>query len=519
MPLEGSTWLGRWGKTLRAEPIFFLLLALHLAFPFATHFFPTLDGPAHLHNAQLLKELLLGNDVVRSTFSSHPLPVPNWLDHAFLAALLVVLPAWLAEKALVLLYIAGMALGFRRLLQVLAPERVMLAPIVFPLIHGCLFNMGFLNFSLGILILFWIVAHGVVYLGQPDRKHYLVLIALATAMYFANVLAFALAAFVLGCAALQHAHRLGGAVRDRIRTMVLLGTAFVPGLVCFALFQADVVFGAPDPPRPTQELIQWLLTARPLVWYDYEAEGAIARWFPILLGVLLLGRVLHRAPMTWRTFIFIPALLVLLVLYFTTPDSAQAGMMSDRYALLILLVFTIQAALIAAPRWPAIVVNVAAGTLSIALGYVQWTQGRGPLDQHSRDIHQLAVQVPDNSTVYPVNLSDNWLEAHLSNYLGVDKPLIILENYEARLGWFPLRWKSGWTPPPCLGANIPYGVRCTPEAVDRPAVGMYVLVYGDHQRLQDPSHGELLRILERDFHRMHTSPDGFATLYAPNHPR
>ncbi|MBL7986020.1 MAG: hypothetical protein JNM91_13530, partial [Flavobacteriales bacterium] len=78
MPLEGSTWLGRRGKTLRAEPIFFLLLALHLAFPFATHFFPTLDGPVHLHNARLLKELLLGNEAVRSTFSLHPLPVPNW---------------------------------------------------------------------------------------------------------------------------------------------------------------------------------------------------------------------------------------------------------------------------------------------------------------------------------------------------------------------------------------------------------------------------------------------------------
>ena len=54
---------------------------------------------------------------------------------------------------------------------------------------------------------------------------------------------------------------------------------------------------------------------------------------------------------------------------------------------------------------------------------------------------QASPYIPENSIVLPINLHENWMYQHLSNYLGADKPLILLDNYEAATGYFPVKWK------------------------------------------------------------------------------
>ncbi len=53
-----------------------------------------------------------------------------------------------------------------------------------------------------------------------------------------------------------------------------------------------------------------------------------------------------------------------------------------------------------------------------------------------------AEVIEPNSVVLPLNCSDNWLALHFSNYLGVQKPMLILENYEATNDYFPLLWNQ-----------------------------------------------------------------------------
>src|SRR5690349_10125799 len=65
-------------------------------------FFPTMDGPAHLYNARLIRELLGGNSALAPYVVLNDFPVPNWLGHFILAAAGAVVPAFLAEKILVL---------------------------------------------------------------------------------------------------------------------------------------------------------------------------------------------------------------------------------------------------------------------------------------------------------------------------------------------------------------------------------------------------------------------------------
>lgn len=62
------------------------------------------------------------------------------------------------------------------------------------------------------------------------------------------------------------------------------------------------------------------------------------------------------------------------------------------------------------------------------------------LNANAKTINETANHISDNPTVLPVNLSDNGLQPHFSNYLDIDKPMIILENYEANVPWFLLQW-------------------------------------------------------------------------------
>lgn len=500
-----SARFGSRATAVLASPwVFRAFLVVNLVLPFCTHFYPTLDGPAHLYNAQLLKCYLLGDEAVRAWFELHPLPVPNWLDHALLAGLLTAFPGWMAEKALVLIYIATMALGFRRLLRTLAPGNEALALLVFPLIHGCLFNMGFFNFSLGVALWFFAVAEGVKWLEDQRNRRLFVLTALGTLLYFSNVLAFALAGFTLGCALLwnmQHAAR--GAWSQLLRQGVMVLLVLLPGLICFAWFSSGTDLPAADGTRPLTELLDWLWTARPLKWTRYAEEGRFALLFVVLLAALLVPLAFTRRQRARWSHVLLPPMLLVLTLYFVTPDTAHAGMMSDRYCYLFFIVFSALLATAVHMRWHTMLLACVAGLVQLALTAEQLLHTRLRLDVHATAMHNASRFLDDHATVQPVNLSSDWNEGHLSNYLGTDRPLFIMENYEARLGWFPLRWKNEELWPHCIGDRPSYGVQCRTDGGSLPD---HVVVYGDLSRLTDDQ--RLLLDLTGHYALVHTDAAG-----------
>jgi hypothetical protein len=59
--------------------------------------------------------------------------------------------------------------------------------------------------------------------------------------------------------------------------------------------------------------------------------------------------------------------------------------------------------------------------------------------------------IPENAVVLPLNFSKNWLAGNYDNYLGIDKPMVILHNYEASTGYFPVHWNREKMPNTLLG--------------------------------------------------------------------
>src|SRR5262245_9591149 len=85
-----------------------LLLPVAIAL-WCVQWFVTLDGPAHLYNAEIISESLRGQSSIRDLYVVHWTPLPNVAGHLLLVALLQVFPAWTADRLVMTVTSVGLA--------------------------------------------------------------------------------------------------------------------------------------------------------------------------------------------------------------------------------------------------------------------------------------------------------------------------------------------------------------------------------------------------------------------------
>src|SRR5712692_3146858 len=115
----GVDYFGRMEKEREAPseerwvaPLFLTLALLQLVPIWWFTVLPTADGPTHVYNSWIVRQLVLGrDDVLARTYRIDWRPYPNWLGHAAMAALLGIFPPTVTEKiffsAIVILFLAA----------------------------------------------------------------------------------------------------------------------------------------------------------------------------------------------------------------------------------------------------------------------------------------------------------------------------------------------------------------------------------------------------------------------------
>ncbi len=71
--------------------------------------FITSDGPAHLYNAQIISELMRGDDAYRDVYQVHWAPLPNWGQYLLLMGLMDLVPPRAAGRLVTVLTLVGFA--------------------------------------------------------------------------------------------------------------------------------------------------------------------------------------------------------------------------------------------------------------------------------------------------------------------------------------------------------------------------------------------------------------------------
>lgn len=519
------------------EKFFFLTIVLLNLVPLVMYrFFPTLDGPAHLYNANLIDYMLFHGDF-DSFYQFNSEPVPNWTGHVLLCFFKSFLPGYLAEKMLLLIYFIGLPYAFRNFVKSINPGYIGLSYFIFPLTYNHLLSLGFYNFSLGmiglfLILSFWVKNHHTI-AGSVKKMGVLGLLLILT--YFSHVLMFSISLLAIGCYVfisflkeLVETKKFKESFLPQFKkALALLVSALIP-LVLMALYFSK----RPDTTGfreflPKQELIQWLNYLNPIICYNKEIEMAYTRKIIyILCGLVITGiiiRIIRRKSAANGeirerfislndTWLFLAGIMLLLL--FKMPDkNGMASIISMRFGLLFFLFLVTWIASMKYAKWFILVCSLT--LLAIHFKRVRYLDS--VIDIHNTvavNCNKVEKHIKPKSTVVSLNFSNFWFKAHFSNYLGIDKPLIILENYEATMDYFPLLWSRNTVPNFQIGGvsvsenplfeSIPFNLENEKKEVD------YVFVLGNWDST-NTNHVKALEMMSGHFIQTYKNED--CTLY------
>ena len=428
-----------------AERILFAIGLLLVIQPVtSTRFHVTHDGPSHALNAQYLASLVSGAAPEDRAWELNPVPVPNWSGHAVLAAAMQVLDAPEALKALYLLCLLGFPLAFRWGLKEAGHQPPWGGFLGLPLaMHGP-FQMGYLNFSLGLVGLLLVLGtwRGMLSRSATGLK-WLGLSAQLLLLYASHLvpLAIALAWILLDWAAAYAAAPPAGERRRALSRMLpRLGIAALPTVACLATYLALSPRHAANEPllAPPENLMAPLLDA---LCASDRTELRLWAPFAALLGVMLLLKGVRRGALgPTRASIGAEgwAVAFTALLFFIMPDRVGKGSgLSVRLALLLYLGL----ALLLARRLRAgpapLLLPASVIILLLGLSHVR-RPGLELRSHQQRQAYEASVQVPRGARA--VTVPCHWMVMHHLELGLADREALLLSNYEFINPHFPLRW-------------------------------------------------------------------------------
>lgn len=432
----------------KAERWFFaLMVSAHLWPVLSVQFFPTLDGPSHVYNARIIAELLFNSgSSLDSFYALNPTAVPNMTGHVFLALLQALLPGWIAEKVLQALIIAAIPVGFRYFLKMTGAKSLVAVYLIFPFTYSFFFFYGFYNFCLSLALLFFAAGATEHFRRKPSQVWApAVMVLFGLILYFSHLLTFAVFCVYTAVRAFTSLRTRGLCAGERRNELLLFCLAVLPGLVFTAVFLIRQDAGTGE--------MQFLTFSETAVLYKemapakgvlYGKESKYTQWIFYALIFMLSGALYHqfrrRPGKEEHAGIFGWLFLGFSVLSFLVPDQGllSGGILTSRmvlFTLVFLIAFTAKFRIHPAAQGVILVV-VTYVNVACLLIYADAAQREQAL---IREISLTAREIKEGAVVLPLKETDFWIREHYSGYLGCEKPLFLLDNYEAELGYFPVK--------------------------------------------------------------------------------
>ena len=465
---------------------------------------PSLDGAAHFYNAKLIVSLLFDSGgSISDYYSLNNDIIPNWTGHIILAFFSYFLPGFIAEKILVLCYAMGLPYVFRQLILTINPSGRMFSYFIFPFVYSTPFHFGFYNFSLGILLLFLTLFYWIRIREKKRVINGICLTVLLILLYFSHIVTFGITVIVIGLSIIFES--LSTYFKRELETKKIVSNALndvvfitVSGLLPFVL-SANYFYKRSILEESYyltySQLIEKLYKLETLIGYVYEEELTITMCLSFILFALVIivfilrirNKLINKKRLLVVNDMWLSITIFILVLYFILPDvSHSGGFISIRLSYLFYMFLIVWLSANFFPYKAGVIVATIVVLLNSYL-LVSYTRITYQLNKGIAQIMEVESFIDENSYVLPVNFSDNWLMSHFSNYLGINKKVVILENYEAAAGYFPVILNSKNMPSIKLGTLSKEEVECV-HWLDNPKnkehVIEYVFIYGHENEIE-----------------------------------
>ncbi|MBX3165335.1 MAG: hypothetical protein KF900_12745 [Bacteroidetes bacterium] len=493
-------------------------VAIAVFFCWDNSYFPSFDGATHYDNALLLKEYFFGNETIHTHFVLTPFYIPNIFSHYVLAVLFAVFSF---KTSLLLFFFSYFVLYLHAANYLLTSYKVnhsllfSLALSVFFYSH--LVTLGFHNFMWSCVFLFYAVGFYNVKLKhktEAKNKPYVLFFLILMLLYYANALAFLFLCLFLCLDVALHIKNTNRKHVFKLALSLLIPCIF---LLLFYFNKNPEYTGNTNAPDYA-ELTNALFQPNCLINYSAESEKPYNTVMLSAMAALIISalyvNVKHRDRRVMPSHLFFVMSVFALTLYYVVPDDSSVGMMSMRFMhffyVFLLLWLLLQAN--TGIKYLAVLVLVFAGLKKYA---ETAPKNIASLNQSAEEIIQAASAIEANSSVIAFNCSKNWLHVHFAEYIGVEKPLVLVYNPEVILGWFPLEWNEAEKPNYMFNhrLDIP-GVLWQTNgkgAIKKPD---YVFLFGETENFK--STADYTDEVKPNYSLVYKTESGFIEVYALN---
>lgn len=458
------------GKNNMASILFICAFACIVLQVWLPQYFLTVDGPGHVSNAWIINNLWRGHDAAfyQQYFRLHYSADPNWLTSFLLATLMYAVSGLVAEKLLLSLYLIVYITGFYRLLRRLAPGGGLWYLVVFIFPFTVTFSFGFYNFSFGIALWFWLVHEWLSYLDAPSVRRGITVALFGLLTYFTHLLPFTFAVAACGSLILSYALAHEGSAAQRLRyfgmSVLRLMVLLLPA-VCFS-----VLFLGERSTHGSNSLIvpfsmvrlKHLIQFFTLVNLTHQEQRYALIAGVVLLVLLAMGvacRLRSRKGFQqYDGFYLTVAIAAFVYLFFSESVFGQLMLISIRA---LPFVFIAIVCAVSYSIGNAVVRNVAGVIIFACFGMLSIYRiaCRAVVSRTVAEVLSVGDSIRPYATVLPLVVSKNGRDAqgriiadrfpvfqHVGQYLSLQKPLVVMDNFEAGYGYFPLLWLPAANP-------------------------------------------------------------------------
>ena len=426
--------------------LYFSLALLALAPIWSASYLPTSDGPSHLYNSWVLHQLVRGSPgPVADWYAIDWRPLPNWLGHAVMALLMMVVPPLIAEKLLVSGIVLLFLYAIWRYAGAADESHQVFAFLAFPFAYNLLLQQGFYNFCISAALYFLVLAVWWKRRDTPDARTIAVMAGLLLLCYFSHPMSTVLAIGSIGI--LWLATLPGRPFAIHARPLLSL----IPVLPLLAWFFRVQGVSLARAPVSAAGLFSYIMRMWVLLTFDeFQAKLGFALF--LALAALIIITLIRRRGRWSEGDAFILVTLALVFIYARAPAASSGGtMIMERMALFVVLSPIVWLA----PRLPrraTIAVVIVLSLVSVAYTGYLVRRYRG-LSRRVTELVRSADTIGRDTAFVPLirdvrpHGSFVAVQMHAIDYAAIEKGSVDIANYEAAAGFFPIRYRPGIAPP------------------------------------------------------------------------
>ncbi|MFH2142098.1 MAG: hypothetical protein ABIJ97_06735 [Bacteroidota bacterium] len=521
----------------------FLVIVISLIPVITNKYFLTGDGPCHVYNSKVLLDYLTGTNVdfydmfyyLNKNFE------PNWFSHFSLLILLKLFPAFLAEKILIIFYILLFSFSLKYLIKIINPSNAFIVLLGLPFIFQFTFQMGFYNYSFSFAFMFLSLGYWLKHQENLTINRALILSLLLIVLFFCHPVGYFLNILTV-CMIICFGFFID-ILKQKEQKAKIFKTYFNKSLHYLLLALPSIILmlsylfrkGLATIPNPDSFDILITnfvnLTSLVLITPSESLFAMIYFWvFAAILLYALISKVRYRN-ISWTDALFL-IFIITLYIYFDQPGGiAGAGVLSIRlqfipFIMLILWLTTVKYHKYSIPVISGLAFSIASILVVLRL------PGYSKASVAVSEIMELSPRMESRSTVLCLNYSYNgktptgecivkksWLFLHAIEYLGADKSVLMFNNYEANMKYFPVIWKLDPSPFYLIGTNE--GQSNLPPSVDINGFTMstgitvdYVVTWClDDEFINHPYTVNVMNYIKNNYELIYTSTNKLAKLY------